>query len=66
MKSKSEVQDQIDMPHTKIKEATHHEKWSEKGGNDKRNKIYIRAKGAKRLDWKRHMLRKLNWEKKRP
>ena len=47
---KSEVQDQIDVPHTRTKEATHHEKWSEKGGNDKQNKIYITAKGAKRLD----------------
>ena len=50
MKSKSEVQDQIDVPHTRTKEATHHEKCSEKGGNDKQNKIYVRAKGAKRLD----------------
>ena len=47
MKSKSEVQDQTDMPHTRTKEATHHEKCSEKGGNDKQNKIYVRAKGAK-------------------
>ena len=50
MKSKSEVQDQIDMPHTRTKEAAHHEKWSGKRGNDKQNKIYIRAKGAQRLD----------------
>ena len=50
MKSKSEVQDQIDMPHTRTKEATHQEKCSGKRGNDKQNKIDIRAKGAKRLD----------------
>ena len=41
-------------------------KWSQKGDNDKQNKIYIGAKGSKRLDWKRHMVWKQNWEKKIP
>ena len=66
MKSKSEVQYQIDMPHTRTKEATDMKKWSQKGENDKQNKTYIGAKGSKRLDWKRHMVRKQNWEKKIP
>ena len=67
MKSISEIEDQNDVLPTRTKEVTHKQKGLKRGGNDIVNKTYIRGKDAKKkLDRKRHTLRKLSWEQKVP
>ena len=66
MKGVSEIQDQNDVPHKRLKKQHTIKNGPKKGSTTKLNKLYIRAKDAEKLDWRRYTLQTLNWEQKLP